>query len=220
MTIVELRDVVKRYRHGDRTLTVLDGVDFSVEAGELVALMGPSGSGKSTLLNILGLLDEPSEGDVLLGGENVTHLDDDERTGIRKETMGFVFQDFHLLSSLTARENVELPLLLSDSFEGNGKPQRMLERVGLGHRHRHYPSELSGGQQQRVAIARALVTEPALILADEPTGNLDRETGTRILDEIETAASTGVGVVIATHDPKVDDYATRTVGISEGRLEG
>ncbi len=214
MTIVELKDVVKRYQHGDRTLTVLDGVDFSVDA-----LMGPSGSGKSTLLNVLGLLDEPTEGDVLLGGQNVTDLDDDERTGVRKETMGFVFQDFHLLSSLTALENVELPLLIADSFEGDGKPQRTLERVGLGHRHDHYPSELSGGQQQRVAIARALVTEPALILADEPTGNLDRETGTRILEEIESAASMGVGVVIATHDPKVSAYATRTVDVSEGRLE-
>lgn len=220
MTIVHLEDVVKRYHHGGRTLTVLDGVDFSVESGELVALMGPSGSGKSTLLNILGLLDEPTAGDVYLGGDDVTDLDDDARTRIRKETMGFVFQDFHLLSTLTARENVELPLLLSDEFGGDGKSERTLERVGLGHRHEHYPSQLSGGQQQRVAIARALVTEPDLILADEPTGNLDRETGTRILEEIESATSMDVGVVIATHDPKVSDYATRTVDVSEGQLEG
>lgn len=220
VSIIRLEDVVKRYQHGDRTLTVLDGVDFSVDSGELVALMGPSGSGKSTLLNILGLLDEPTGGDVYLAGEDVTELDDDERTYIRKETMGFVFQDFHLLSTLTARENVELPLLLSDEFEGNGKSERTLERVGLGHRQGHYPSQLSGGQQQRVAIARALVTDPDLILADEPTGNLDRETGTRILEEIESATSMGVAVVIATHDPKVSDYATRTVDVSEGRLEG
>lgn len=219
MTIIHLEDVVKRYEHGDRTLTVLDGVDFSVEGGEIVALMGPSGSGKSTLLNILGLLDAPTEGVVYLGNQDVTNLDDDDRTHVRKETMGFVFQDFHLLSTLTARENVELPLLLADQYEGDGKANETLDRVGLGHRLEHYPSQLSGGQQQRVAIARALVTEPDLILADEPTGNLDRETGTRILEEIETAADLGVGVVIATHDPKVSKYSTRTVDVSEGQLE-
>ena len=220
VTIIHLEDVVKRYKHGDRTLTVLDGVDFSVDEGEIVALMGPSGSGKSTLLNILGLLDAPSEGVVYLGDQDVTDLDDDDRTHVRKDAMGFVFQDFHLLSTLTARENVELPLLIADEYEGEGKAERTLDRVGLAHRLDHYPTQLSGGQQQRVAIARALVTEPRLILADEPTGNLDRETGTRILEEIETVASMGVGVVIATHDQKVSDYATRTVGVSEGRLEG
>jgi putative ABC transport system ATP-binding protein len=217
--VVEGRDLVKRYESGEDTLEALKGVGVAVEAGEFIAVMGPSGSGKSTLLNLLGLLDEPTEGTVLIDGEDATRLSDRERTRVRKRTVGFVFQNFYLIPTLTARENVEVPRLLDRDAETQARAADLLERVGLGDRLDHRPGQLSGGQKQRVAIARSLVNEPRILLADEPTGNLDRETGATILGEFERVTDEGVAVVAVTHDPQVADFADRTVQIVDGRLD-
>jgi putative ABC transport system ATP-binding protein len=216
--VVEGRDLVKRYESGEDTLEALKDVDVAVEAGEFIVVMGPSGSGKSTLLNLLGLLDEPTEGTVLIDGEDATRLSDRERTRVRKRTVGFVFQNFYLIPTLTARENVEVPRLLDRDAETQARAADLLERVGLGDRLDHRPGQLSGGQKQRVAIARSLVNEPRILLADEPTGNLDRETGATILGEFERVTDEGVAVVAVTHDPQVADFADRTVQIVDGRL--
>jgi putative ABC transport system ATP-binding protein len=212
--IAELQDVVKRYESGDETLTVLEGVDFGVERGEFVTVMGPSGCGKTTMLNVLGLLDEPSEGVVRLDGDDVTGLNDRERTEARKESVGFVFQYFYLIPSLTAEENVEAPTVFSGG--SGGRAAELLEKVGLGDRKEHKPAELSGGQKQRVAIARALVNSPDVILADEPTGNLDKETGDETLQLIRDLCDEGVGVVAVTHDERVKRYSDRDVRLDDG----
>ncbi|MBX0285929.1 ABC transporter ATP-binding protein [Haloarcula salinisoli] len=214
-----LVDVTKRYESGGGgAVTALSHVDFAVASGEVVAVVGPSGSGKSTMLNLLGLLDEPTEGSVELRGETTAGLSEAERTDARRESLGFVFQDFHLLPTLSAVENVRLPtaFLPGDATE---RARELLELVGLGDRLDHTPDELSGGQKQRVAIARALVNEPDVLLADEPTGNLDRDTGTAILEEIRRITDeAGVGVVAVTHDDLVTDYADRTVELVDGVL--
>ena len=214
-----LCDVTKRYDSGGGgAVTALSHVDFAVERGEVVAVVGPSGSGKSTMLNILGLLDDPTSGGVELRGEPTAGLSAAERTDARRESLGFVFQDFHLLPTLSAVENVRLPttFLPGDATE---RARELLELVGLGDRLDHTPDELSGGQKQRVAIARALVNEPDVLLADEPTGNLDRDTGTAILEEIRRIADeAGVGVVAVTHDDLVTEYADRTVELVDGVL--
>jgi len=194
--ILELEDAVKRYDSGEETLTVIDGVDFGVERGEFVTVMGPSGCGKTTMLNMLGLLDEPSEGTVRLKGEDVTGLDERERTRARKDSIGFVFQYFYLIPSLTAEENVEAPTVFSGG--SGGRAAELLGKVGLGDRKDHKPNELSGGQKQRVALARALVNSPDVLLADEPTGNLDKETSERALEQIRSVCDEGVGVVAVT----------------------
>ncbi|WP_276591977.1 ABC transporter ATP-binding protein [Halorutilus salinus] len=212
--IARLENVVKRYDSGDETLTVLEGVDFGVERGEFVTVMGPSGCGKTTMLNILGLLDEPSEGTVRLDGDDVTGLDDRERTEARKRFVGFVFQYFYLIPSLTAQENVEAPTVFSGG--SGGRAGELLEKVGLGDRKEHKPAELSGGQKQRVAIARALVNSPDVILADEPTGNLDKETGDETLQLIRDLCDEGVGVVAVTHDERIKDYSDRDVELDDG----
>lgn len=217
--VVAGRGLVKRYESGEDTLEALKDVDVAVEPGEFVAVMGPSGSGKSTLLNLLGLLDDPSEGTVLLDGEDVTTLSDWERTRARKRTVGFVFQDYYLVPTLTARENVEMPRLLDRDPSTAERAADLLGRVGLAHRLDHRPSQLSGGQKQRVAIARALVNDPRVLLADEPTGNLDRETGRRVLEEFERVADEGVAVVAVTHDPQVATFADRIVDLVDGRLD-
>jgi len=211
-----LIDVTKRYDSGE--VTALSHVDFAVESGDVVSVVGPSGSGKSTMLNILGLLDEPTSGRVELRGRPTVGLSATERTDARRESLGFVFQDFHLLPTLTAVENVRLPtaFLPGDATE---RAEYLLELVGLGDRMDHTPDELSGGQKQRVAIARALINEPDVLLADEPTGNLDRDTGTAILEEIRRIADEeGVGVVAVTHDDLVTEYADRTVELVDGVL--
>jgi len=212
-----LVDVTKRYESGGGgSVTALSQVDFAVAGGEVVAVVGPSGSGKSTMLNILGLLDEPSEGSVELRGETTAGLSAAERTDARRESLGFVFQDFHLLPTLSAVENVRLPTAFLPG-DATDRARELLELVGLGDRLDHTPDELSGGQKQRVAIARALVNEPDVLLADEPTGNLDRDTGTAILEEIRRIADeAGVGVVAVTHDDLVTDYADRTVELVDG----
>jgi putative ABC transport system ATP-binding protein len=217
---VALREVVKRYPSGGgEPVVALDEVDFAVRPGEFVAVVGPSGSGKSTLLNVLGLLDDPTAGRRLLDGVDVTNLSVAGRTRARKESIGFVFQDFHLLPTLTAVENVAMPTAF-DPGDASDRAADLLARFGLGDRLDHEPSELSGGQKQRVAIARALINEPAVLLADEPTGNLDTETGEAILGEFERVKGEGVAVVAVTHDPLVEEYADRVVDLTDGVLTG
>ena len=215
MAAVELRGVTRRYEGGAGPVVALDDVSMDVEPGEFVAVMGPSGSGKSTLLNLVGLLDVPDEGTVRIEGRDVTDLGVDERTRVRRDTVGFVFQDFHLIPTLSALENVVVPTV----FGGDPARERaadLLERVGLGDRLEHTPDELSGGQKQRVAIARALVNRPRVVLADEPTGNLDRDTGARVLEELTAVTDDGVSVVAVTHDPVVAGFADRTVRLRDG----
>ncbi len=217
--VVSLRDVVRRYETGGETVVALNRVSVDARPGEFLSVMGPSGSGKSTMLNLLGLLDSPDEGAVLLDGRDVTDLDEEARTAERKRSIGFVFQSFFLLPTLTAVENVELPTLFGPDPTRRARAVDLLERVGLGDRLAHRPSELSGGQKQRVAIARALVNEPRLLLADEPTGNLDRETGAAVLDEFRRIADEqDVAVVAVTHDPQLSDYVDRTVELVDGRV--
>jgi putative ABC transport system ATP-binding protein len=219
MTIVDAHGLVKRYRTGGETLYALAGVDFTLEAGEFVSIMGPSGSGKTTLLNVIGLLDTPTEGTLLLEGRDVTHIDDRTRTILRKRTIGFVFQQFYLLPTLTAVENVEVPGLLDGDPDLNRRARDLLTRLGLGDRLDHRPDQLSGGQKQRVAIARALINEPAIVLADEPTGNLDSRTGRQILEEFERIADDeDVAIVAVTHDELVNEYVDRTVHLVDGTI--
>jgi putative ABC transport system ATP-binding protein len=218
--IVELRGVVKRYETGGETLEALKGIDFAADPGEFVAVMGPSGSGKSTMLNVLGLLDVPSEGTVLLDGRDVTDLTDQEMTRRRKEFIGFVFQNFHLIPTLTAVENVEVPTLFGSDPTAHDRAVDLLTRVGLGDRLQHRPDQLSGGQKQRVAIARSLVNNPRLLLADEPTGNLDRATGRSVLEEfVRIKEDEEVAIVAVTHDQQVADFADRTIHLVDGMIE-
>jgi len=214
---LRLDGITKEYASGAGTVVALADVSFTVEAGTVTAVMGPSGSGKSTMLNVLGLLDEPTTGGVELRGEPVAGLSAAERTDVRRERVGFVFQDFHLIPTLSAVENVRLPTRFLDG-DYTDRAVDLLERVGLGDRLRHTPDELSGGQKQRVAIARSLINDPDVLLADEPTGNLDRDTGASVLAEIGTVADRGVGVVAVTHDDLVGDYADRTVELIDGVL--
>ena len=217
MTVVDARGLVKRYRTGGQTLEALKGIDFTLEAGEFVSIMGPSGSGKTTLLNILGLLATPTEGHVELNGRDVTDLGDRKRTLFRKRTIGFVFQHFYLLPTLTAVENVEVPRLFDRDPGRTARARDLLRRMGLGDRLDHRPDQLSGGQKQRVAIARSLINDPSILLADEPTGNLDRETGGQILDEFSRIADTeDVAIVAVTHDDLVNEYVDRTVNLVDG----
>jgi putative ABC transport system ATP-binding protein len=219
VAVLEARNVTKRYETGTETVEALRNVDFGVERGEFVSIMGPSGSGKSTLLNMLGLLDTPTEGVVTLDGEDVTEFSDSRRTTARKNTIGFVFQAFYLIPTLTARENVEVPRLLDRDPETPRRARDLLERVGLGGRADHRPDELSGGQKQRVAIARSLINEPRILLADEPTGNLDRETGRKILEEFQRICEAGVAIVTVTHDPLLNEYVDRTVQVEDGAIK-
>jgi putative ABC transport system ATP-binding protein len=217
--VAELDGVNKQYRSGGEVVDALVDIDIGVAAGEMVAVIGPSGSGKSTLLNLLGLLDVPTSGTVRLDGDDVTDYDDEARTMARRRTIGFVFQSFHLVPMLTATENVLVPTMFAGR-DRTARARTLLERVGLGDRLDHRPDQLSGGQRQRVAIARALVNEPRLLLADEPTGNLDRDTGRRILDEFERIAEEeGVGVVAVTHDELVTEFTDRTVELVDGVMQ-
>jgi putative ABC transport system ATP-binding protein len=218
--IIDMRDLRKVYDTGVVKVEALKGIDLKVEAGEFVAIVGPSGSGKSTLLNIVGCLDTPSGGSYRLDGEEVAELDVDELADIRNRKVGFVFQSFNLLPQITAYENVELPLL----FHGDGARERkarvelLFEQVGLADRMHHRPTELSGGQMQRVAIARALACEPALVLADEPTGNLDTSSGKDIMSLFEDLATRGHTLVLITHDNALANRTRRIVRIQDGRI--
>ena len=218
--LIEVEDLVKVYRTGDVELRALDGVSFSVAHGEFVAVMGPSGSGKSTTMNMLGCLDSPTEGRYLLDGRDVARLSGDELAKVRNEKLGFVFQGFNLLPRLSAVDNVALPLVYSGvpSRERSKRAREALERVELGARLKHRPNQMSGGQQQRVAIARALVGRAPLILADEPTGNLDTRTSEEIMDLLVEVNREGKTVVLVTHEPDIAAYARRVLHFKDGRL--
>ncbi|QKY20450.1 ABC transporter ATP-binding protein [Halolamina sp. CBA1230] len=220
MHVIELDDVVKRYQSGEETIEALKGVDFHADRGEMVTIIGPSGSGKSTMLNMIGLLDTPTEGSVKLESRDVTNFTEDELTEERRNGIGFVFQDFHLLPMLTAVENVELPSMWDTDVDRHERAIDLLERVGLGERLDHTPRQLSGGQQQRVAIARALVNEPDIVLADEPTGNLDQDTGRTILDELtRLKEEENIAIVAVTHDEQLVEYADRMVNLVDGVIQ-
>jgi len=219
--IIRLGNISKSYqRPGEGELTVLKDVDFEVAEGEFVAIVGPSGSGKSTLMNILGLLDTPDSGDYELAGKSVSSMSATELAKTRNSTIGFVFQQFHLLPRTTATENVELPLVYSSGENGDTRKKAIdaLCRVGLEERLSHYSSELSGGQQQRVAIARALINNPDIILADEPTGNLDQGAGRQIMELFRELNNAGSTILLITHDPQLAQQATRVVHINDGYL--
>ncbi|KPN32004.1 putative ABC transporter ATP-binding protein [Halolamina pelagica] len=218
---VELQDVRKTYRMGDQTVHALDGVSLTIDRGSYTAVMGPSGSGKSTLMNVVGCLDTPTEGVVEVDGVDVTQLSDAERTALRGDEIGFVFQTFNLMPQLTARENVELPM----TFQGVSRRDRreratdLLESVGLGDRLDHRPNELSGGQRQRVAVARALANDPAIVLADEPTGNLDSDTEADILALFEELNAAGNTILTVTHERLVAEHAERIIHLFDGEVE-
>lgn len=219
--MIELQGVHRRYVMSGQTVHALAGVDLTIGAGEFVALTGPSGSGKSSLLNLLGCLDHPSEGRYLIEGNDVAHLDDEASSDLRNRRIGFVFQSFHLLPRLTVLENVLLPLRFHRSPPADAKDHasELLERVGLADRRDHRPSELSGGQMQRVAIARALLLKPALLLADEPTGNLDSRSAADVMGLIGDVHGSGQTVVLVTHDPDVAAHAPRQIRLRDGRIE-
>jgi len=219
--MIKIRNLCKSFqRPGEALLKVLQEVDFSVDEGEFVAIVGPSGSGKTTLMNILGLLDRPDSGEYELQGKPVAKLSPEERARVRNEAIGFVFQQFHLLPRTTATENVELPMLYSARGDADiqKKAREALCRVGLEERLTHYPSELSGGQQQRVAIARAMVNDPAVVLADEPTGNLDQTSGRQIMELFLELNRNGSTILLITHDNAVANAASRIVHIDNGQL--
>jgi putative ABC transport system ATP-binding protein len=220
--VIDIWDLVKVYRMGDVTVRALDGVNLRVGRGEFAAIMGPSGSGKSTLMNIIGCLDRPTSGKYFLDGLDVSELDRDQRAEIRNAKIGFVFQSFNLLARTSALENVELPLLYGEAGYATEERVKLamgaLARVGLAGREEHYPSQLSGGQQQRVAIARALVTDPSILLADEPTGNLDSRTSEEIMGIFQELNDSGKTVVVITHEPDVARHSKRIVHVKDGRV--
>lgn len=220
MHLIELKNLYKIYNPGENEVHALDGVNLTIDDGEFVAIVGQSGSGKSTMMNMIGFLDVPSSGEYLLKGENVENLTDDQLSDIRNREIGFIFQGFNLINSLTAKENVELPLI----YRGVGKTERSqlaeeaLERVGMGHRMTHLPSQLSGGQQQRVAIARALAAKPPIILADEPTGNLDSASGRDVMEMLYELHESGRTVILITHDDGIAATAKRIVRFQDGNI--
>jgi putative ABC transport system ATP-binding protein len=218
--IIQLDGISRSFVLGDEEVHALDEVSLSIGRGEYIAVMGPSGSGKSTLLNILGLLDHPSSGRYLLDGTDTTQLPDARQAEVRHRKIGFVFQFFHLVGRLTAFENVELPLILAGIAvnERRQRVQSALDEVGLADRAKHKPSELSGGQRQRVAVARALITEPSIILADEPTGNLDSASGADVIDILEALNVRGITLVVVTHDADLGARARRMVRFMDGRV--
>jgi putative ABC transport system ATP-binding protein len=221
MAILEANDVSKQYQMGEVTVDALDRVDFVVEKGEFVAVMGPSGSGKSTLLHLLGGLDKSTDGEVTLGGRKLSVMSDKEVTLARRRNVGFVFQFYNLLPTLTAEENIALPLLIDGRKlkDYQGKIDELLELVGLTDRRKHKPDQLSGGEQQRVAIARAFVNDPDIVLADEPTGNLDSRAGEEIMKLLRRSCDElGQTIVVVTHDPKAASFADRIVFLKDGQI--
>ena len=221
MPLIETRDLWKTYVMGDEEIHALRGVSISIERGEYVAIMGPSGSGKSTLMNLIGCLDTPSKGSYLLNEKEVAAMNDDELARIRNEEIGFVFQTFNLLPRATALHNVELPLVYAgvSAKTRQERARQALDKVELTSRATHRPNELSGGQRQRVAIARALVNNPSILLADEPTGNLDSKTGTEIMGVFARLHETGNTIILVTHEPDIAGYAHRVISIRDGQVE-
>ena len=222
MSLIELKNICKSYPLGDEQLQILKGISLQIEKGEFVAIMGPSGCGKSTLLNIMGLLDNPSGGSYKLLGSEVGQLKEKERTKFRKGNIGFVFQSFNLIDELNVYENVELPLryLNISASELKVKVTEILKRMGISHRAKHFPQQLSGGQQQRVAIARAVVSSPKLILADEPTGNLDSKNGKEVMDLLAELNAEGTTIVMVTHSQKDAAVAQRVINLFDGQIVG
>jgi putative ABC transport system ATP-binding protein len=218
MSLITLENVRKVYQLGETEVEALRGSDVDIEEGEFVAVMGPSGSGKSTLMNMIGALDVPTDGDVSIGGDEINEMTPDELALLRSKKVGFVFQEFNLINSMNAWQNVALPMV----FRGKNRKERkeratkLLEDVGLGDRTEHRPSELSGGQRQRVSIARSLANDPDIILADEPTGNLDTDTGAKIMDLLTELNDEGKTIIMVTHDPNDAEYADRTIQIIDG----
>ncbi len=219
-SVLELRDVVKTYKMDGVVVRALRGVSLEVPRGEMVSLVGPSGSGKSTLMHITGCLDQPTSGTVLIEGEETGNLTSSQLAEIRNKSIGFVFQTFNLLARTTALDNVELPLVYAGVGRGERRrrAKEALERVGLGHRLGHHPSQLSGGQQQRVAIARALINEPCIILADEPTGNLDSRSGVEIMTILQSLNEQDITVVVVTHERDIAQHCERIIEIRDGRI--
>jgi len=218
--MIELQNVCRTFIVGDQQVAALRDIDLRLDAGEYISIMGPSGSGKSTMLNMLGLLDRPSSGTYLLDGGNVTDLNDEQQARVRREKIGFVFQSFHLVPRLTAAQNVELPMILAGipAEERKARVQVLMQNYGLSDRADHKPDQLSGGQRQRVAIARATVMNPTVLLADEPTGNLDRNTGWEVLKLLEGLLEQGITLVVVTHDAEIGARAQRRIHMLDGRI--
>ena len=220
--LIRLTDVLKVYHLESGDFTALNHISLDINEGEFVALMGPSGSGKSTMMNQLGILDVPTTGEIYIAGKNVAGMTNLERTHMRRDVIGYIFQKFYLIPLLSAYENVEYPLILKyKKRDTTGRASAVLKSVGFDEElSTHRPSQLSGGQQQRVAIARALVNDPKILLCDEPTGNLDRKTGFQIMDILVNLNKKGKTVILVTHDPKIADYAHRTIQLEDGRIAG
>jgi len=219
--MIHLEGIERLFKVGDQQVHALDNVTLEIPAGEYLSIMGPSGSGKSTLLHIIGLLDRPTAGKYLLDNQDVTALTDEEQARTRRETIGFVFQFFHLVPRLTAKQNIELPLVLAGLPPGerNTRSEKILQAMGLSDRAHHRPDQLSGGQRQRVAIARATIMKPKVLLADEPTGNLDRTSGNEVIEIIEQLNQKGITLIIVTHDPEIGDRARRQIHMIDGKIE-
>lgn len=220
--MLNLIDIKKQFQNGEEVVTALDGVSLNIQTNEFVAVMGSSGSGKSTLMNVLGCLDTPNSGQYILDNQDVAKLDDDTLSSIRNSHIGFIFQTFHLLPKLDALGNVLLPLRYADIDEQQAKQhgESLIERVGLSHRIHHKPFEMSGGQRQRVAIARALINQPKVILADEPTGNLDSKTSVEIMDLLTELHQAGQTIVMVTHEEEIAEYAQRVIRMKDGQILG
>jgi putative ABC transport system ATP-binding protein len=218
--MIRLDALCKTYQLGDQPVKALDQVDLEIEAGEYLSVMGPSGSGKSTLLNVIGLLDTPDSGRYDLAGREMTALDEEARAAERNRRIGFVFQAYHLIERLSARENIELPLVLAGMAPADRRPlvDEVIERLGLGDRAGHLPRQLSGGQRQRVAIARAVIRKPSLLLADEPTGNLDSHSGAEVIALLEELNGQGITLLVVTHDPAIGQRAARRLRMADGRI--
>ena len=219
--MIELIDITRIFTVGGQEVRAIDHVSLTIASGEYLSIMGPSGSGKSTLLNIIGLLDTPDQGSYLLEGHDVTGLEEQQLAAIRSRQIGFIFQFFHLIPRLSARQNIELPLMLAgvDGRERHRRSSLLIDQFGLASRGHHRPEELSGGQRQRVAIARAVINQPAVLLADEPTGNLDRRSGAEIVALLEQLNATGQTLLVVTHDPEVATFADRVVKLRDGQVE-
>lgn len=220
--IIKLKQVTKYYKMGNNIVKALDGIDVDVQLGDFVAIMGPSGSGKSTGMNLVGSLDLPTKGNIYLDGKDISHLHESDLAQIRGKKIGFIFQSFNLIPNLTAKENVMLPMLFQNvnKADREDKAEELLKMVDLGDRMEHFPNELSGGQQQRVAIARALANDPEVILADEPTGNLDTKTGEKVMTFLENLHKKGKTIIMVTHDPeKATNHASTIYWLKDGRVE-
>ncbi len=219
--MIELNDITRIFTVGGQEVWAIDHVSLTITSGEYLSIMGPSGSGKSTLLNIIGLLDTPDQGSYLLEGRDVTGLEEQQLAAIRSRQIGFIFQFFHLIPRLSARQNIELPLMLAgvDGRERHRRSSLLIDQFGLATRGHHRPEELSGGQRQRVAIARAVINQPAVLLADEPTGNLDRRSGAEIVTLLEQLNATGQTLLVVTHDPEIGERARRRIRVVDGRLD-